>query len=288
MRPPLRLLQLFCCELSAGCNLAPVHPLCPIRDTRRWTRLDTRRRLDDQTIVRLARQAYQEFGFEGLMGFHFYNEPLVTKQRMFSLMHRIRAAVPAARFILYTNGTLITPPGTELAGFEEIRITNYSGRDFEFLRGIVPRLLVARPAFDTRRDPAATVSDAPCLRPYVEMIVDMYGNLHVCSIDWQGQHSPGNVFTADFGVLVARFLALRRRLAGRTMASDAPRMCRACPHRYPEIACYDSAIARRSTRAVARLRLWTSAQPWCRLWSNRRTEPAPKIQDLETPQDSTV
>ncbi len=258
----MRLIQLFACELSAGCNLAAAHPLCPVNDRRRWQQVDTRRRLDDDTIVQIARRAYGHLGFTGLMGFHLYNEPLLSKDRMLALMMRIRAAVPASRFILYTNGTLIRPPAAELAVFEEIRITNYTGRDFSFLEPLVPRLVVTRPDFDNRRDPPASIGSAPCLRPFVELAVDAYGNVHTCSIDWQGDTRIGNVFTEDFALLVARFAVIRASLCGRKMAPDAPPRCLSCTNRYSRIATYDARIARRARRWVALARLCSPLGRW--------------------------
>ena len=248
----MRYLQLLMFELSAKCNLSTDHPLCPINDKRRWGQLDTRYRLDDETILRLAAKAYHDLGFLGLLGFHFYNEPLLSKDRMLELMRRIRARVPKSRFILYSNGTMIEPPASELSLFEQVIITNYEGRDFSFLKRVAPRLVVIDPALDNRRNPPETFNRQPCLRPFVEMIVDCLGNVHLCSMDWQGKGSPGNVFTSDFAKIVSRFEEIRDDLCGKEMSDAAPVNCLYCTNKYDHIARYDCRIANRSNRAVAR------------------------------------
>lgn len=255
----MRHLQFLIFELAPRCGLASRHALCPVRDPRRWRDLDTRRRLDDDTIVECARRAYAELGFRGLVGFHFYNEPLESKARMLRLIRRIREAVPASRFVLWTNGVLVEPPASDLSTFDQIWVSNYESRDFSFLRSVTRKLVVIDPHLDGRRDLPANPSRRPCYRPYVELIVDAFGNTHVCSIDWQGRASPGNVHAIDFEILVERHVAIRDSIGRWRMRADAPAACLACDHRYDSIDALDEKIALASRRA---------ARPWAR-WLRR-------------------
>ncbi|MHC4867289.1 MAG: radical SAM/SPASM domain-containing protein [Planctomycetota bacterium] len=274
----MRLTQYLIFELGSGCNLSGAHRRCPNAHPERYAHLDTSRTLDDDTIVSIATRMYREFGFRGLIGWHYYNEPMVQRRRMWQLMGRIREAIPESRFVLWTNGTIVNTNGVVLdqdllpfAAFEQIHITDYGDDQWPT---ILAGELEARqiPAsihhweLDDRLDPPVEESDRPCLRMFTEFIVDNHGNVHLCCYDWRGLGSPGSVFTTPLGELVERWRAIREAISGPRMRLDpppsgpdapffaeftrAPAVCRTCSKRCG-LTEFDPTIAAATTQHLA-------------------------------------
>lgn len=85
----LQYTQFLIFELGTGCNLAKDHDKCPLSKRKKGIK-----KLDDKAIINLAVISYKEFGFTGLIGWHFYNEPMLYWERMLNLIDRIREKVP--------------------------------------------------------------------------------------------------------------------------------------------------------------------------------------------------
>lgn len=254
---PLSLTQMLEFELGHKCNLGTIHTECPNLHPERYGTLDVSRELDDETIVKCAVQSYRELGFEGLIGWIYYNEPLLEAERMFRLMAWIKQEVPKARFILWTNGTLIPEECEHFQDFEQIVVSNYgaaSQRGIERLMAKkVPCREIKEAKLDNRLVQLEPVDKSqPCLRPFVELIVDNYGNTHLCCYDWQGKGTVGNVLTEDFADIARRWREQLPSIAGHEMAACAPEVCRGCGHRWSRYQCHDETI-------VERARQWRSA-----------------------------
>ena len=257
---PLALTQMLEFELGSECNLGKIHHECPNLHPERYGTLDTTRELDDDTIVRCAAQAYNELGFSGLVGWIYYNEPLMQMDRMFDLMKRIKAAAPAARFILWTNGTYIPEECDHFRQFEQIVVSNYGEASQRGIRHLAARRIecsvTGQGGLDNRLVQIQPVDpDEPCLRPFVELIIDNYGNTHLCCYDWQGQGTQGNVFHDDFGDICRQWRETLPSIAGHRMTEDAPQVCRDCGHRWSKYQQHDEQI-------VARCRRWRETLPW--------------------------
>ncbi len=248
----MRLCQLLVLEAGPDCNYAERHPSCPTLDPDRFAGLDTTRRLDEDTMVNLAATAYLSLGFQGFVGFHYHNEPLLYLDLIERVAKRVRRRSRRARFLLWTNGSLITPENARrLRIFEWAVITDYDGRDFGFLRRYVPQVSLVPAAFDARRDRlVAARSLDRCVRPFTEFIVDCRGNVHICCWDWRGLASPGNVFTHDLGELVRRVEEIQDRVAGARMSSDAPDSCLRCPKRFSELDNFVPAVREETAAAL--------------------------------------
>jgi hypothetical protein len=258
---PLSLVQMLEFELGSGCNLGKVHPECPNLHPDRYGSLDTSRELDDETIVKCAVQAYQELGFTGLVGWIYYNEPLLQSGRMFNLMDQIKAKVPMARFILWTNGTLIPEDCEEYRGFEQIVISGYNEQSQRGAARLAAKQINYRYCEDADLDDRLaqlTIPEdgQPCLRPFVEFIIDNHGNQHCCCYDWQGLGSLGNVFTKDFADLARDWREQLPAIAGARMSDGAPVVCRGCGYKWDRYQQHDAQI-------VDRCRRWraSSVQP---------------------------
>jgi hypothetical protein len=257
---PLRMLQMLQFELGEKCNLASQHTRCPNLRPERFARLDTFEELDDETIVACAVAAYKDLGFTGFVGWAYYNEPLLQADRMFGLMARIKSQVPQARFLLWTNGTLIPEDCEPYRQFAQIILSCYtdsSQQGLERLRAkSIPVSAIDDPQLDGRLDKGEPAdATAPCLRPFVEFVIDAYGNTHICCYDWRGEGALGNVFAVPFAELAERWRhQIVPTVAGREMNEAAPRACRDCGHRWDKYQQHDPGI-------VDRARRWRDALP---------------------------
>lgn len=248
---PLAVVQLLQFELGGGCNLVDQHPQCPSGNGRRWADLPLGGLMDDDTIVRSAVSAYRDLGFTGMVGWAYYNEPTLQADRMFCLMERIKAEVPEARFLLWTNGTMIPEECEAYRDFAHIIITGYGersqcGADRLVAKGIDCEYR-RNPRLDNRlEDVVPADQDAPCLRPFVEFVIDAYGNTHLCCYDWQGHGTWGNLQIDNIGTLARRWRRQLPEIVGDRMTCNAPDACRACGHRWNTYQVHDVEIAARA------------------------------------------
>jgi hypothetical protein len=238
----LSLTQLLIFELGKCCNLGGIHPHCPNRSKERFSKLNTDRELDDLTIVQCATRAYSEQHFQGLIGWHYYNEPLVEMERMFRLMAEIKEQVPESRFILWTNGTLLPADCERFAMFDCIVVTRYKNQSYGDLN-FHPNIHIREEMFDRRMDDLPALGNEPCLRSFVECIVDCYGNHHPCCNDWRGESSLGNIYVDGFDEILRKW----REFQEAAIVGNLPPGCQRCGVRYRDI----QAVDRRSIVAIA-------------------------------------
>jgi len=229
--------QFLCFEVGRECNLAGYHQDCPSGTLDRYGSLDVSTAITDKQVVDSAVEAYAALGFAGNVAWHYYNEPMLQWDRLQALMAAIREKVTSARFTLWTNGTLLHKGTAGLDLLDQIWVTNYRGRDWNWLHERVPRVVVFAPYLDERRRPLEKDKLDFCLRPYNELIVDNYGNGHLCCADWRGACVLGNIRDADgFAGVVERFQAARNQASQQPMPDDAPNVCRRCRIRQRHIA----------------------------------------------------
>lgn len=241
----MRYCQFLILEATCKCNLSGEHRKCPASNPKRYDRGRRKQRLCVRSMVKIAVAAYRQCGFRGYVGFHYYCEPMLALPDIEKTIAAVRREVPESRFMLWTNGTLITPDNAaSLRVFEKIVVTNYDNRDFGFLKNQVPDTSVIKPQLDERLTLIGQDNDAPCVRPYTEFIVDNYGNVHLCCMDWRGAVQIGNVFHESLPTLAERFASIRDGIGGKAMSPDAPAACRRCAFKFKEISNYDVQIGR--------------------------------------------
>ena len=249
-RHPLHYVQLFSLEFQPACNLAHVHTLCPASLPHRYDGLHCDRRLDDETILQLAEAAYLKYDFAGLICWHGYNEPLLDHRRMFALMGQIRERVPQARFLLWTNGMRLPDDLTPFAAFSEIQVTDYGGEyapsaeKLARLREVCPNTDVNPGHLDTRLSWPGTYRDERCTKPLNELIVDVYGNFHICCFDWQGKASPGNVYRDGIDACFAKWAGMVPAIVRWPLDLSAPALCQRCPYRHARLPGFSKTIRR--------------------------------------------
>lgn len=223
--------QFLIFEIGCQCNLAKAHStLCPIALPDRYGKLNTSRPLTEDMIIECAKTAYLELGFCGLVGWHYYNEPMLEWERIKILMARIKKGLPLAQFVLWTSGTIMPEDVSELRIFSQIHLTNYQGRDWRFLQRELPdvEIDVFGPHMDDRAVRRKVVGNDRCLRPFNEMIIDYYGNGHLCCMDFRGECVLGNVWSEGFQVVAKNFITFQELLCQQPMATIAPEVCRTC------------------------------------------------------------
>lgn len=246
------LTQFLIFEAGPDCNLADKHPQCPNSDSARFANTAGRRPVTDDMILDTCRRMYRHYGFRGAVGWHYYNEPLLYADRVFPLMETIRAEIPEARFVLWTNGTMIpsAEPGLDrLGAFDFAWVTNYDGADYSRIRRAVPNATIVRWGLDARKKPGHANSNAPCGRPFSEFVFDCYGQAHLCCIDWRGECDLGNLHDDPLDRIVARFQSARAAVA-RGLTIDAPEVCRRCEVRHARISSLVPDIATAARDAV--------------------------------------
>jgi hypothetical protein len=228
--------QFLVFEIGRKCNYAGYHAgMCPSGEATRYGRLDTSTPMTDDQIVESAAMAYGELGFVGLVGFHFYNEPCLYFDRISTVFGRILDAVPEARAVLWTNGTRLPDELDRLRIFEQIWVTDYLQHDWTFLERYVPVVNVVPDNLDHRNQGHAAVDDRRCLRMFNELILDYYGNGHICCIDFRGDCYLGNIHREGFAEIAKQFLTVRDQVIQYPMPVTAPAVCRLCAVRLPEV-----------------------------------------------------
>jgi hypothetical protein len=257
---PLSTLQIIDFELGEKCNLGHVHDACPNMSPERFSGLDTDKKLDDETIIAAAVRAYEHLGFTGLIGFHYYNEPLLQAKRLFNIAMTIQMKVPKARFLLWTNGMLIPENPGQYSIFDQIVISGYNeesarGRDRLNAAGLKCRYVPDAQLDNRLQTLEPRDKSASCMRPFLEMIFDAYGNTHLCCYDWRGQGTTGNLFTTSIDDLAAKWRESLPKIVGEKMTPDAPKVCLNCSQRQGGFQVHDESIVDRARTLKRRLHM---------------------------------
>ena len=219
--------QMVCFEIGSRCNLTKQHPLCPSA-----TRSHKGKAITDDLVVSLATEMYETHEFRGFVAFHMYNEPMLQSERIFNVMERIKANILFARFLLWTNGT-ITPNDKRMALFSQVTCSDYNGRKEEleqYYKKYIPVVNVFSPSFDGRLHDVTTNSKdyVRCLRPLIELIVDNFGQIHICCQDWRGEIFLGNVWDENLTTILDRRRSMLETICGQHMTENAPERCLKC------------------------------------------------------------
>ena len=222
-------------ELGATCNLGEYHKRCP-----NFVRMPTSLlSLTDDLILQCIEEAYTKLNFTGLVGWHYYNEPMMQHQRMFSLMEQY----PKARYVLWTNGT-IQPDDSRINLFEQVHCTNYSGNvNIKYYNGC-KSVSMFTPVFDSRlQDTKYTIeNDRLCYRQYTEFTIDNWGTAHFCCQDWRGEIEIGNLWQDTYATLVSR----RHSIIEQMRRGEYTERCRRCTEKLRRVAKFDKEIRERT------------------------------------------
>ena len=207
----LRNLQLICFEANNYCNLAEAHKsFCPaIQEFRKGT---TPASNDD--FISFLEQCILN-GFNGMVGFHRYNELTLDIERCLLLNEMIHAL--GLKSIAWSNGTY----GGCLSMFDEVYVTNYNGDTHNCTTEIKFNPDHRINIYDT--EPISEKEYKPCYRPLnIEMAIDFYGDLCMCCADWKGETEIGNIKKDDYSDILNNWENIKK------IAKKGCVLCRRC------------------------------------------------------------
>ena len=226
----MNLTQIVNFELAPNCPHAAKHPFCPSgqRDTSKMVGMN------DGTIVQTAVQLYTSHGFTGLIGWHYYNEPMRSQERMIELMKRIYTQVPMARFWLWSN-LIEHVADTQIPyqWFEGITLSAYDEHPKNSTWLAKDRLkrfrIFIHAQEDDGRSAERPAKSGPCARQFLEMDIDYSGDVRMCCHDWKGASCIGNIVDDKLDAVIAKWQETRVNcLRGK----DMPDCCGKCGTRY--------------------------------------------------------
>ena len=249
----MRYTQMVNFEIAPTCKYAINHTFCPAN--KRMGR-DGNKPISDDLIVSSVKTLYDAHGFKGMIGFHYYCEPMQAAERMWSLIDKIKGAVSAPRFILWTNANEhIEKADIRIRDFSFVAMSCYDETPKEdqikAARNIAiqcPSMWATKHEDDGRAGPARIPRLGPCMLPFLEMCVEYYGSVRMCCYDWDGETSIGNLSEIGMEAVVSRWLYVRRKLFddgnGRLcMSREAPVTCKVCSNKCHSVSGLDKDLA---------------------------------------------
>jgi hypothetical protein len=237
----LRNVKYLSFEINDICNLTDQHPQCP-RNSKRFENSESEQPITVDDIVKFYRYCADTHGFKGLVNFHYYNEPLCTKEKIIEIIDRL----PDARFSLWTNGLLLSGDYRKnvfLKAFDDVMITIYPYANLTTLANIrlhYPNVRFQEAHLDNRKDEDIKTEFNPCItkcaRPDWELIIDYYGNGHVCCGDWKAEMKIGNILNMDYNEFIRNWKSWRDTLSkewNEETYKFLPEICKICLARTP-------------------------------------------------------
>tara|TARA_B100002003_G_scaffold251738_2_gene297103 strand:- start:3010 stop:4344 length:1335 start_codon:yes stop_codon:yes gene_type:complete len=228
----MNLTQFLNFEIGRSCDLAREHKsFCPSIDRDRYGTLSIEKILKDELIIESIKYAVN-LGFKGFIGFHYYNEPTLFFDRIMRIVAAVENIYDTPRFCLWTNGTYLDENLDNLKHFERIVISNYQKKDWSYIEKFMKKngeLQTMGGELDQRKYNFDIDDEvAPCFRPLVELIIDYYGNGHMCCMDWKGEINLGNIQIEGFKYIVDKFLQVRDQLLLSPISEESPLLCKQC------------------------------------------------------------
>lgn len=208
------------------------------------------RRITDEMIIKAAVDAYS-LGFEGFIGWSFYNEPCMSYSRILDLMVKIKTLVPQSRFILWTNGTILVEDERSKL-FDQVYVTNYNNiSPDKFVKAFGPEVLYkCNPQLDERID---RISKEPnlerCGLPFDNFLIANDGEVFACCHDWQNDIKIGNLFNSSLEELDKKRWEHALRVSGKQMTAEAPYSCKACKFKWKEEG-WDKALLEKAQQKI--------------------------------------
>lgn len=217
-------------EVNTHCNLS-----CSYCPNSKEGFLRRRAFMTDAVFGRLVSELHR-LDFGGTVAFHFLGEPLLRRD-LHKLVQTLCEQVPAAKPVLYTNGTRLTDARYEelkQAGITHFIVTDHLGR------GMPKRphqtLFLPTDLKITNRGGELAESeclDVPCFVPTEMMFVSVEGNVFLCYEDARQSTVFGNIIDTPIDAIwqSSRFEEMRLALReGRRR--HGPPSCRACNNVY--------------------------------------------------------
>lgn len=190
-------LEILTFEIGNDCNLRHEHNKCPIN---RRVYINKKHALTTEKILGCMHEA-ASMGFRGYVAFHYYNEPLLYKDKIETII----SAAKEYKYFLLTNGLLLDKNidnNTILKRFDIVIITCYNQKHITYFNKIkktYSNVKIINANMDERLQIYTSEYDNifGCKRPLYELPIDYYGNIHICCNDWNNQYYIGNINEAS-------------------------------------------------------------------------------------------
>lgn len=215
-------------EISSGCNMREIHPLCPIHGIDIYALMDKRKKMEDEVILDNIKISYEN-GFNGFLNWFFYNEPLLEIDRLERISKGVYKINPNAKNVLWTNGSLIgnhVDPD-RLSIFTHVFISNYAKKRWSELKSKHPNVTLLSGKLDNRMT-SGPENHSGCRNMNGEIIIDFYGNWRMCCIDFYGTSVKMNVHTDGFQSIIDEWRRLSNLVAQTPQPDSVPKICGYC------------------------------------------------------------
>lgn len=216
-------------EIGTTCNMTPKHTKCPSNKINRYANVNTDFPISDELILQDIEIAYK-FGFNGLLTWHFYNEPMLEIERIERLEKHIHSINKDAKLCLWTNGSLIKdndPDWKRYDIFDSIIISNYQKRDWRWFKELRSGIVTAKGTLDHRLNPVPGNVNG-CSRISKELIIDAYGNWRLCCADFVGGAVRMNVKNDGFYAIICEYNRLKDLIKQNPQPEEVPEICGRC------------------------------------------------------------
>jgi hypothetical protein len=217
-------------ELGNRCNYAWCHYRCPLHMCQA-----TPVTLPQRVVLDVLEWLHDE-GWEGMLSWHNYSEPLIDP-RLFALLDLAGRLLPTCYVYLLTNGYMLTQTLlTELAdaGVDRLWVSAYTGAEYDRLTALEPGgvdyKVMRRRQLDHRlelydREPHG--QKRPCWDVLGNVLIRCDKTVALCCNDWRNDHPLGSLETASLADVLAdpKVRELHARLAAGDR--DLP-LCQRC------------------------------------------------------------
>jgi len=207
----LKKLTYLCFEITNKCNFDKLHPKCPINDVSRYQNCSIKQSLTNFDIIEFSKYCLNN-SFCGHIGFHYYNEPLLEINNIIKIISAIRNNSKNAKFILWTNGSLLKDkPYIKL--FNKIIVTDYMRSNF--IRSLAHKYnnihILKKAKLDNRRNMKnkPNIPLINCKRVNYEMIIDYYGNIRVCCNDYKNELKSSNILSNNYQNALLKWIQIK-------------------------------------------------------------------------------
>jgi hypothetical protein len=210
--PHLGFLKYISLEINDQCPLTINHPECP----RCKDRFRTQPEQGEVTPAHMIDFVHlcMEYGFNGLITLHNYNEPMCTPDIVRQMVREFPDKIS-----LWTSGVLLKVSEHQdiIDLCHDIMITEYPGVGFDPEVRRFDKVKVQNYPLDNRTgvapDSLVDISiPRHCTRPNWEIILNNRGYLNACCGDWAGKIYFGNILTQDPLVILHRWNQWRKKM----------------------------------------------------------------------------
>jgi len=225
----LKKIKIISFEIGNECNLRIEHHKCPINH-RKY--LVTKFGAITPSVIINVISECQKLNFEGYYAFHFYNEPLLYRERIMQVISK----KPHERYLLWTNGELLKENDEILDLFDKVVISCYKKEKLPFYKKLQKehrQIEIEQWELDDRAQIYNRKEENKfgCKRVFFEIPIDYYGNIHLCCRDWNNSCKLGNILETRFSDILAgnEYKDVISNVRKRILDTDnCPEICKQC------------------------------------------------------------